>query len=71
MSPTTAPLLNRKNAGLLLGVSLRTIDQLISSGDIPVIRLGRAVRIRHEALADLIEARESRVNSRKKAITVR
>jgi excisionase family DNA binding protein len=60
-----APLLNRREAGTLLGVSLRTVDELISTGDIPVVRLGRSVRIRPSALDYLIEARESRVNPRK------
>jgi excisionase family DNA binding protein len=61
-------LLNRKNAGTILGVSLRTVDHLISSGDLAVIRIGKSVRIRPEALDDFIAARESPVSPR---ITVR
>lgn len=67
MSPvnaTTAPLLNRKEAGTILGVSLRTIDDLISTGDLPVVRLGRAVRIKPAAIDYLIEARETRGNKK-------
>jgi excisionase family DNA binding protein len=70
MATATAPLLNRREAGTLLGVSLRTVDELISTGDIPVVRLGRSVRIRPSALDYLIEARESRVNPRKTRATI-
>ena len=66
VNATTAPLLNRKEAGTILGVSLRTIDSLISTGDLPVVRLGKAVRIRPSALEYLIEARETRTNPRAK-----
>jgi len=64
MAIATAPLLNRKESGIILGVSLRTIDELISTGDLPVVRLGRAVRIRPSAIDYLIEARETRANPR-------
>ncbi|GAA5130804.1 helix-turn-helix domain-containing protein [Luteolibacter yonseiensis] len=66
MVTTNAPLLNRKDVGARLHVSLRTVDELIASGDLPVVRLGRAVRIRPSAIDYLIEARETRVNPRKK-----
>ena len=65
MSNPTAPLLNRPEAKAILGVSLRTVDELISSGDLPVVRLGRSVRIRPSAIEYLIEARETRANHRK------
>jgi len=65
MATATAPLLNRKEAGIILGVSLRTVDELVSTGDIPVVRLGRSVRIRPSAIDYLIEARETRTNPRK------
>lgn len=64
MATANAPLLNRKESGTILGVSLRTVDELISTGDLPVVRLGRAVRIRPSALDYLIEARETRTNPR-------
>lgn len=67
MATANAPLLNREDAKVRLAVSLRTIDELISSGDLPVIRLGRSVRIRPSAIDYLIEARETRVNPRKKS----
>lgn len=65
MATANAPLLNRKEAGIILGVSLRTVDELVSTGDIPVVRLGRSVRIRPSAIDYLIEARETRNNPRK------
>jgi len=40
----------RPVAGELLGLSERSIDLLIQRGELPVIRIGRAVRIRVEAL---------------------
>ena len=61
MVTTTAPLLTRKEAAITLGVSLRTVDELISTGDLPVVRLAKkCVRIRPSALDYLIEARETR-----------
>jgi len=70
MATNTAPLLHRKDAGTLLAVSLRTIDELIQTGDLPVVRLGRSVRIRQSAIDYLIEARESRVKPKaRKLIT--
>ena len=64
MATANAPLLNRKDAGSQLAVSLRTVDELISSGNLPVVRLGRAVRIRQSAIDYLIEANETRRNPR-------
>jgi excisionase family DNA binding protein len=61
----TAPLLSRKEAGTILHVSLRTVDEFISTGDIPVVRLGRSVRIRPSAIDYLIEARETRTKPRR------
>jgi excisionase family DNA binding protein len=66
MALATAPLLNRKDASTFLCVSLRTVDELISTGDIPVVRLGRSVRIRPAALDCLIEANETRTNPNRK-----
>ena len=65
MAIANAPLLNRKQAGEILAVSLRTVDEMISSGDLPVVRLNRTVRIRPSALDYLIEARETRAKPRK------
>jgi excisionase family DNA binding protein len=61
----SSPLIDRRAAATALNVSLRTVDELIHSGDLPVVRLGRAVRIRPSAIDYLIEAREVRNNPRK------
>lgn len=58
--PASKPLLSRQAAAEVLNVSLRTTDELISSGDLPVVRIGRSVRIRPSAIDYLIEARETR-----------
>ena len=64
---TAAPLLTRQQAAASLGVSLRTIDNLATSGDLPTIRIGAAVRIRPSALEYFCEAHESRKPRRKAA----
>jgi excisionase family DNA binding protein len=60
------PLLTRLDAAGILNVSLRTIDEKIASGDIPVIRIGRSVRIRPEALERFVDANETRINFRRR-----
>jgi excisionase family DNA binding protein len=37
-----------------LNISLRTVRRLIKNGMLPIVRIGRSVRIRPEALAALI-----------------
>jgi excisionase family DNA binding protein len=54
-------LLKRLEAAKLLTVSLRTFDGLVLTGDIPVVRIGRAVRIKPEAIDRFIEASETRM----------
>ena len=66
MDTTNAPLLSRKEISAALSVSLRTVDELISRGDLPVVRIGKSVRVRPTALDYLIEARESRTNPKRK-----
>lgn len=39
-----------------LGVSVRTVKRLIGSGKLPALRLGRALRVRHEDLLGLVQA---------------
>ena len=63
---TYSALLSRQDAAIALSVSLRSIDSLIASGDLPVVRLGRAVRIKPSAIDYLVDSRESRINPRKK-----
>jgi excisionase family DNA binding protein len=47
-------LLTAADAAEILNVSLRSVRRLIKSQKLPVVRIGRAVRIRPEALATLI-----------------
>ena len=60
MAHALAPLLNRKEGADILGVSLRNVDTLISNGTLRVVRLGTAVRIRPETIAELINASETK-----------
>ena len=62
-------LLHIPEAARQLAVSVRTIHTLIASGDLPVVRLGRAVRIRRSALQFLIEAHETRSKPGRKSAT--
>jgi excisionase family DNA binding protein len=66
MTKHSESLLKRNEVANILNVSLRTVDELVSTGDIPVVRLGRSVRVRPSSIEYLIEARESRVNPIKK-----
>ena len=59
-------LMTRQEAAESLSVSIRKLDLLIASGDLPVVRMGKAVRVRPSAIEYFIEARESRMNPRKK-----
>ena len=53
-------LLTRQEAAESLSVSIRKLDMLIASGDLPAVRMGKAVRVRPSAIEYFIEARESR-----------
>ena len=54
---STAPLLTVDDAAHLLAVSVKTIRRLIGRGELPSVRIGRAVRIRPEGLQALVEQR--------------
>jgi excisionase family DNA binding protein len=54
-------LLNRPEAAERLRQSVRNIDKLIASGELPSVRIGRSVFVRESAIEYFIEARESRV----------
>ncbi len=56
-----SPLLTRQESAERLRQSVRTVDKLIESGELPVVRIGRSIRIRPSAIEYFIEARESRV----------
>jgi excisionase family DNA binding protein len=50
-------LLTANEAADTLHVSLRTVRRLIANKKLPIVRVGRAVRIRPEVLAALIEGK--------------
>jgi excisionase family DNA binding protein len=52
--PSEQQLLTAKEAAILLGLSEHTIRQWIWQRRLPVVRLGRAVRLRREYLEQLI-----------------
>ena len=65
VNTASAPLLTRSQVAETLAVSIRTVDELIHTGDLPVVRLGgKSVRFRPAALQLFIEASESRRNPR-------
>ena len=49
-----AHLLTASEVADRLNISLRTVRRLIKNGMLPIVRIGRLVRIRPEALAALI-----------------
>lgn len=55
-----AQLLTRREAAECLRQSVRMVDMLIASGELPAVRIGRSVRIRPSAIEYFISARESR-----------
>jgi excisionase family DNA binding protein len=63
----TASLLTRQDTAVALATCLRTVDEFIASGDLEIVRIGRAVRIRPSALEEFIEARATRRNPRRAA----
>lgn len=49
-------LLDRHQAKKALNLSLATIDRLIARGELPVVRFGRAVRIRPSTIKNILDA---------------
>ncbi|TAE90219.1 MAG: DNA-binding protein [Verrucomicrobia bacterium] len=58
----TTPLITRQEAAEILRQSVRKIDMLIVSGDLPAVRIGRSVRIRKTSIDLFVESRESRTH---------
>jgi excisionase family DNA binding protein len=52
-----APLLTAAEVAEILKVSLRSVRRLIADKELPIVRIGRAVRIRPEALEAMIEGK--------------
>lgn len=63
---TLKQLLTRHESAAYITTCLRTLDEKIASGDIPVIRIGKAIRIRRSALDAFLEASESRANPKRR-----
>ena len=51
------PLLTIKDVARFLNCSKRTVQRLIDSRDLEVVRIGRSVRVRPEALKAFIESK--------------
>ena len=59
-APSSNPLaMSRADAARALGLSLRTVADLIASGDIRAVRHGSRVLVPHEALAAWLASRPS------------
>jgi excisionase family DNA binding protein len=56
---TNDDLLTRAEAARYLRVSDRTVSRLIRAGKLPAARIGRAVRIRHADLLDMLNGKPS------------
>lgn len=55
----TNDLLTRAEAARYLRVSDRTVSRLIRAGQLPAARIGRAVRIRHSDLHEMLNGKPS------------
>jgi len=53
-SHTLPELLNKKTGAKLIGVSIRTLDNLMDRGDLPFIRVGRQIKIHPNDLESFI-----------------
>lgn len=54
-----ADLLTRAEVAQYLRVSDRTVSRLIRTGQLPALRIGRAVRIRHADLLNMLDGKPS------------
>jgi excisionase family DNA binding protein len=60
ISPAATPLLvDARTAAAMLTISERTLWQLAHDGELPTVRIGRAVRYDPRDLRDLIERRKA------------
>jgi excisionase family DNA binding protein len=64
---TKALLLTRPEAAARLAISLRTLDEQIAVGNIPVCRIGRSVRFRPASLDYFVQANETRIHPKRRA----
>lgn len=58
--PVTAPdapiLLRLREVAQLLGVSLSTVEDMAARGELPVVRIGKSVRVRRDELTAWLDA---------------
>lgn len=66
-SIATASLLTRQDSALALSICLRSVDEAIASGELEIVKIGRAVRIKPSSLELFIEVRTTRRNPRSAA----
>lgn len=57
---TPVPLLTQKQVAEVLGLSLRRVQEITEGAELPVVRIGRAVRVRPADLERFIAARTER-----------
>jgi len=57
MDETVRELLRAEEVALVLGIGRSKVFELLRAGELPVIRLGRSVRIPRRALDEWIERR--------------
>jgi excisionase family DNA binding protein len=61
---TERELLRAEEAAVVLGIGRSKVFEMLRAGELPVIRLGRSVRIPRQALAVWIEERTEQPGSR-------
>jgi excisionase family DNA binding protein len=61
-------LYGRKEAAATLSLGVRTLDALILSGAIPVVRVGRRVLVAREALLRFVNKEQSRTDASQEAL---
>ncbi len=61
-------LYSRKEAAAILSLGVRTLDELILSGAIPVVRVGRRVLVAREALLGFVDKQQSRSDASQGAL---
>jgi excisionase family DNA binding protein len=57
-APEATLLLTRQEAANAMRISLRTLDQIVASNELKVVKIGRAIRVRRGTLESFIAARE-------------
>ena len=56
-------LLTVEDAAIRLSVSTKSIRRWIEAGELPAVRLGRAVRIKEDAVADFVDGRQIEIET--------